>query len=115
MFAGGFSLRAWGSAALAQDGLGLVSKMDWLALAIGLSAYCKVVDEKANKLRNAPGSFVQALSGAVAGIWNLFWAYCFGSLAEIGAKPWLSGFFHMLLRPTLRFLQLDRRKVAELA
>ena len=29
-------------------------------------------------------------------------------------KPWLSVFFHMLRKPTLRFLQLDRRQLAEL-
>ena len=59
-------------------------------------------------------SCVQALSGAVAEISNLFWACCFGSLAEPGGKPWLSVFFHMLRKPTLQFLQLGRKQVAEL-
>ena len=39
MFAGGFSLRAWVPTVVAQDGLGLVSEVDRVVLAIGWCAY----------------------------------------------------------------------------
>ena len=117
MFASGFSLRAWAPAVGHEMDLGSSVRWRGWCLRLDVVPMAMLPEEKADSRQalRCYVNFVQARLGVVAGISNLSWILLIWfTCGARRLKPWLSVFFHMLRKPTLRFLQHDRRQVAEL-
>ena len=117
MFASGFSLRAWAPAVGHEMDLGSSVRWRGWCLRLDVVPMATLPEEKADSRQalRCYVNFVQARLGVVAGISNLSWILLIWfTCGARWLKPWLSVFFHMLRKPTLRFLQHDRRQVAEL-